>query len=85
VRSFPAARVEVPWALWSPESREGMVSPRQGGRSGVNSRGSSRSPIKAGTEDLAAGLSSKMGDGGTVMMKPENLIAFDGARKLVGL
>jgi hypothetical protein len=28
----------------------------------VNSRGSSRSPIKAGTEDLAAGLSSKMGD-----------------------
>jgi hypothetical protein len=24
-------------------------------------------------------------DGGTVMMKPENLIAFDGARKLVGL
>jgi hypothetical protein len=24
-------------------------------------------------------------DGGTVMMKPGNLIAFDGARKLVGL
>jgi hypothetical protein len=24
-------------------------------------------------------------DGGMVMMKPENLIAFDGAKKLVGL
>jgi hypothetical protein len=24
-------------------------------------------------------------DGGTMMMMPENLIAFDGARKLVGL
>jgi hypothetical protein len=28
---------------------------------------------------------SRGADGGTVMMKPENLIAFDGARKIVGL
>jgi hypothetical protein len=34
-------------------------------------------PIREG---IASGA-----DGDTVMMKPENLIAFDGARKLVGL
>jgi hypothetical protein len=30
-------------------------------------------------------IKAKFSDGGAVMMKPENLFAFDGARKLVGL
>jgi hypothetical protein len=39
-----------------------MASPASGGRKGGTSRSVSRSPIKSGGDDLAAGLSARMGD-----------------------